>query len=190
MKKITLIVAHPNYSKYSKNVKYIVEKIASKNSNINIRILEENGDFDIKKEQAHLLKYDEIFFVFPTWWYTAPWTLKKYVDQVFVPGFGFSFRGEIKDFQCKGKKFGIITTVGNTKDTYLPGEGNVDTIPNQNKWIQTSAHLLNTGWVITGVENDVSKYFYEPIISFGAAINFDNSKNNDKAVEEFLDLIK
>lgn len=49
-----------------------------------------------------------------------------------TPGFGFSFKGDINDFKLLGKKFGIITSVGNVSDTYVDGGLNVSDIETQN----------------------------------------------------------
>lgn len=188
--KRTIIIAHPAYEKWSKNTKNIVELIISRMPEIDVRVLKFEGNFNIEEEQKYLLKYDEIFFAFPTWWYTSPSNLKKYIDDVLTPGFGFSFKGDINEFKLLGKKFGIITSVGNVSDTYREENLNVADIDTHNMWLRATFHLISTGSAITGKTSPKEVYMYDTVISWGAAINADNTKNNKKAVEKFISMLK
>lgn len=65
--KRTIIIAHPAYETYSKNIKNIVEGIKAEMPEIDVRVLDTQGNFNVEEEQEYLLKYDEIFYAFPTW---------------------------------------------------------------------------------------------------------------------------
>ncbi len=187
--KTTIIIAHPYYEN-SKNIKKIIEGIIREIPEIDLRLIDKKGKFNIEEEKNWLLKYDEIFFAFPIWWYTTPWTLKKYIDEVFLPGFAFSFKNNIKDFKLNDKKFGYIISVGNVKETYKPKKGNIDYLENHNKWLQATFHLISSAWTVGKIENDVSKYMFDPIICWGASINLDNKENIEKSIKKFVSIYK
>ncbi|SET41987.1 NAD(P)H-dependent oxidoreductase [Thorsellia anophelis] len=42
--------------------------------------------YDIENEINHFLWADVIIYQQPAWWMGAPWTLKKYIDEVFTAG--------------------------------------------------------------------------------------------------------
>lgn len=187
MKKNLIIVAHPNYDKYSVNTKAIIEEIKNKSVNTDIHFLPENGMFDVKKEQEILLKYDVITFAFPLWWYTTPWTLKKYFDEVMTAGFGFSFRGNIEEFKLRGKKFSYIVSVGNVTETYKHDAGNLMPIEEYQNWLKGSFHLFASGWTANGGRIlDESEYMIKPIICHGAAVG---SAKPLESAKEYLERI-
>ena len=65
-------------------------------------------------ESQHLIKWaDHLVFVYPTWWGTMPALLKGFIDRVFLPGFGFQYRGDSVwwDKLLKGKSARLIVTM-------------------------------------------------------------------------------
>ncbi|NOL49382.1 NAD(P)H-dependent oxidoreductase [Pelistega europaea] len=44
--------------------------------------------YDIAEEIEKLLWMDVVIWQMPAWWMGAPWTVKKYVDEVFIAGHG------------------------------------------------------------------------------------------------------
>ena len=76
-------------------------------------------DIDILAEQALLSQYEEIVFQFPIHWFSTPFALKKYIDEVFTYGWAFGPGGEM----LKGKKIGFAVSTGGTKESYESSSG-------------------------------------------------------------------
>ena len=47
-----------------------------------------DGGYDVAEEVQKFLWADVIIWQMPGWWMGAPWTVKKYVDEVFTEGHG------------------------------------------------------------------------------------------------------
>ena len=169
MKKL-ILVFHPNY-KNSKNIKQIISGIEKSAKNTEIKIMDEEGVFDVQKEQNTLKQFDVITFAFPFWWYSMPWTLKRYFDEVITPGFGFSFNNDINDFALLGKKFSYIVSVGNTSDTYQNGMVNLHSIQTYLSSLDGLFHLISTASVVRGKKTKQDEYLINPIVMYGTAIN-------------------
>lgn len=45
-----------------------------------------DGGYDVKAEVQKFLWADVIIYQMPGWWMGAPWTVKKYIDEVFTEG--------------------------------------------------------------------------------------------------------
>lgn len=186
--KRTIIIAHPGYETWpSKNTRAIVQGIKKRMPEINVRVLPEHGNFDISAEQEHLLDNEEIFFAFPTWWYTSPWSLKKYMDTVIAPGFAFGYTGDVNDFKLKGKKFGYISSVGSPSKAYGERTPNMQEVETFNRWLDSTFHFISTAW-LNGEEPATirSNYMYEPTLIYGAAIIEDNTDAINKGIEAFI----
>ena len=76
-------------------------------------------NIDISAEQALLSRYEEIVFQFPIHWFSTPFALKKYIDEVFTYGWAFGPGGEM----LKGKKIGFAISTGGTKESYESSSG-------------------------------------------------------------------
>ena len=69
----------------------------------------------IEDEAADLAWCDTLIFVYPTWWYGLPATLKGWLDRVLVPGVAFHMpdeNGNIKPALTHIKQLGVFTTCG------------------------------------------------------------------------------
>ena len=75
--------------------------------------------FDIEAEQALLSRYDEIIFQFPIHWFSTPFALKKYIDEVFTYGWAFGPEGEM----LQGKKIGFAVSTGGSRESYEASSG-------------------------------------------------------------------
>ncbi len=115
MKKL-IIVTHPDlknskinrswlreFNKYPND--FIIHSLYNKYPNLN---------FDITAEQELLLKHQEIIFQFPLHWFSTPFALKQYIDQVLTYGWAFGPNGD----KIKGKKISFAISTGGKKDSY------------------------------------------------------------------------
>lgn len=47
-----------------------------------------DGGYDVQEEVEKFLWADVVIYQMPGWWMGAPWTVKKYIDEVFTAGHG------------------------------------------------------------------------------------------------------
>ncbi|MHB9348747.1 NAD(P)H-dependent oxidoreductase [Enterobacter vonholyi] len=117
--KVLVVIAHPKLTNGSRVNKSLISAIKDHVSTIrNLYELYPNGVFDIKKEQSLLLEHDVLVFQFPIFWYSAPYLLKKYFEDILTPGFAYG--GDEKDFKLKDKIFQIVVSLGARRDSYYP----------------------------------------------------------------------
>lgn len=115
MAKITVIYAHPDPEKSLAN-RNIIDQFHALMPNAEIVPLGEkypDWHFDIKAEQERLMMSDVLIFEFPVWWYAMPWTLQKYVTDVFAYGFAYG-----NQYALENKKFILSFTCGGGEKSY------------------------------------------------------------------------
>ncbi len=76
-------------------------------------------NYDIQAEQALLSRHKEIIFQFPIHWFSTPFALKKYIDEVFTYGWAFGPGGEM----LAGKKIGFAVSTGGSQESYESSSG-------------------------------------------------------------------
>ena len=54
----------------------------------NVRITRTDSEYDIQQEIDNYVWADVIIYQMPGWWMGAPWTMKKYIDDIFTIGHG------------------------------------------------------------------------------------------------------
>lgn len=62
--------------------------------------------YDIDSEIEKFLWADTIIYQMPAWWMGPPWTLKKYIDDVFTEGHGRLYHSDGRTRADDGKKYG------------------------------------------------------------------------------------
>ena len=77
-----------------------------------------------KREQDLLIEHQHIVLLFPLYWYSCPAILKKWLDDVFLPGFAYLRGGD----KLAGKTFQLVVTVGAPESGYRAGGINNFTI--------------------------------------------------------------
>ncbi|VBB46400.1 Uncharacterized NAD(P)H oxidoreductase YdeQ [uncultured Paludibacter sp.] len=115
MKKL-VILTHPNIQESNVNKTWINE-LKKYPELFDIHALYEvypDLNFDVQKEQEILLKYDTIIFQFPIHWFSVPFGLKKYIDEVLTYGWAFGPGGD----KLKEKKIGFAASTGGPKESY------------------------------------------------------------------------
>lgn len=73
--------------------------------------------FDLAAEQRLLCEHQRVVLLFPLYWYSCPALLKRWIDEVFTPGFAYARGGD----KLKDKEFLIVTTVGAPASGYRAG---------------------------------------------------------------------
>ena len=120
--KTLLIAGHPDLSQSVVNA-MILDEIARALPDVQIRRLcrtAPDGVFDIPAEQAALAEADLIVWQVPFHWYSLPWLMKKWLDEVFVHGFAHGTGAKLP-----GKKLLVSFTTGAPEAAYTGGPGSV-----------------------------------------------------------------
>lgn len=65
-----------------------------------------DGGYDIQAEVEKFLWADVIVYQMPGWWMGAPWTVKKYLDEVFTAGHGSLYANDGRTRSDASQKYG------------------------------------------------------------------------------------
>jgi len=95
-----------------------------------------DGQINVAEEQALLNSHDRILFQFPFYWYSSPYMLKKWQDEVLLEGFAY---GEGRR-ALYGKEFGLIIMIGINEREYQAGGSERFSINELTKPFQAMAH--------------------------------------------------
>ncbi|OSN10685.1 NADPH quinone reductase MdaB [Lonsdalea iberica] len=71
-----------------------------------VRVIKVDDGYDIQQEVQNYLWADTIIYQMPGWWMGAPWTLKKYIDEVFTEGHGSLYASDGRTRSDDSKKYG------------------------------------------------------------------------------------
>ena len=62
--------------------------------------------YNLEQEVQNILWANSIIYQHPAWWMGAPWTLKKYIDEVFMCGVGKLFADDGRSRADENSKYG------------------------------------------------------------------------------------
>lgn len=62
--------------------------------------------YDLSEEVVKLLWADVVIYQMPAWWMGAPWTVKKYLDEVFTEGHGSLYANDGRTRSDASQKYG------------------------------------------------------------------------------------
>lgn len=71
-----------------------------------VKITRTDDDYDIQQEVQKYLWADVVIYQMPGWWMGAPWTVKKYIDEVFTEGHGTLYASDGRSRSDASKKYG------------------------------------------------------------------------------------
>ncbi len=71
-----------------------------------VQVTRTNSDYDIQAEIEKYLWADVVIYQMPGWWMGAPWTMKKYIDDVFTIGHGSLYASDGRSRSDASKKYG------------------------------------------------------------------------------------
>lgn len=117
---ILVISGHDNFKESVCN-KYILDTFnsyfeGSKNHSLTIRNLEQiyqdGKSLDLAKEQMYLARASVIVLQFPMYWYSYPYVLRRYLDEVLTFGFAFGEDKGVPTYALKNKKLLVSFTMG------------------------------------------------------------------------------
>jgi modulator of drug activity B len=65
-----------------------------------------DGGYDAEEEVRKILWADLVIYQMPGWWMGAPWTVKKYLDEVFTAGHGSLYANDGRTRSDASQKYG------------------------------------------------------------------------------------
>lgn len=65
-----------------------------------------DGGYDVAEEVQKFLWADVIIWQMPGWWMGAPWTVKKYIDEVFTEGHGSLYANDGRTRSDASRRYG------------------------------------------------------------------------------------
>lgn len=114
-----LIVGHPDLTASRANA--ALTRAACSSPFVDVRVLSHlypHGAIDVAAEQAALESADDIVLLYPTYWYSPPAQLKRWLDDVLVRGWAY---GTGRPGALAGKTLRVVTTTGGDEAGYGQG---------------------------------------------------------------------
>ncbi len=71
-----------------------------------VQVTRADSEYDTKAEVEKFLWADSVIYQMPGWWMGAPWTVKKYIDDVFTEGHGSLYANDGRSRSDASKKYG------------------------------------------------------------------------------------
>ena len=71
-----------------------------------VQISRADSNYDIQQEIQKYIWADVVIYQMPGWWMGAPWTVKKYIDDIFTEGHGTLYASDGRSRSDTSKKYG------------------------------------------------------------------------------------
>lgn len=71
-----------------------------------VSVTKADSDFDPQNEITKILNSDVLIYQMPGWWMGEPWTVKKWIDEVFTLGYGSLYESDGRTRSDDSKKYG------------------------------------------------------------------------------------
>ena len=81
-----------------------------------VQVTRADSEYDAKAEVEKFLWADTVIYQMPGWWMGAPWTVKKYIDDVFTEGHGSLYASDGRSRSDASKKYGSGGLIHNKND--------------------------------------------------------------------------
>jgi putative NADPH-quinone reductase len=120
--KTLVVLAHPDFESSVVN-KFFINHLPKNNPDFTVHQLYKeypNYVFDVQAEQNLLEQHERLIFQFPFYWYSSPFLLQKYLEDVFLRHWCYGDNGT----RLRGKQLGIATSTGRWQSAYQAGGKN------------------------------------------------------------------
>lgn len=71
-----------------------------------VQVTRADSDYDIQAEVQKYVWADVVIYQMPGWWMGEPWTVKRYIDEVFTEGHGSLYASDGRSRADASKKYG------------------------------------------------------------------------------------
>ncbi|MGX4763968.1 NAD(P)H-dependent oxidoreductase [Holzapfeliella sp. JNUCC 72] len=120
--KVHIFVSHPDVNN-SVTQQFFKSTLALADAEVEVTVLDEqimqNQQFNRKQHQENILAADHVIFQFPLYWYSAPYSLKKWQDDIFTNRF---INELTKLNQLKRKSLSLVINTGQPQKDFQPGQ--------------------------------------------------------------------
>lgn len=109
MKNILIINGAKTFAHSGGELNNLLSEIAKtelESLGFNIKITRTDEDYNPQEEVQKYLWADLIIYQMPGWWMGEPWTMKKYIDDVFTEGHGLLYENDGRSRFDDSKKYG------------------------------------------------------------------------------------
>lgn len=174
MKNTAIIIANPSSDSFSKSIENYVSKalkdrdkpyeiIDLYNDNFNPVMTKEEVDLysngsskdELVKKYQHIIKStDEIVFIFPIWWNSAPAILKGFFDKVFIKEFAFIEENKRPKGILTNITSGLVITTSETDTEYIKEELDNPIEKGFIKGILNVSGMKNIKWINNNLAED------------------------------------
>lgn len=80
-----------------------------------VQVTRTDSEYDIQAEVQKFVWADVVIYQMPGWWMGVPWTMKKYIDDVFTAGHGILYVSDGRSRSDARKKYGSGGLIPGTK---------------------------------------------------------------------------
>lgn len=80
-----------------------------------VSVTKADSNFDPQNEITKILNSDVLIYQMPGWWMGEPWTVKKWIDEVFTEGHGSLYESDGRTRSDDSKKYGSGGLLQNKK---------------------------------------------------------------------------
>lgn len=177
--KIIIILAHPNIEESVVN-KFFIEHLPKDNAELTVHQLYKehpNYIFDVEAEQNLLAQQERIIFQFPLYWYSAPFLLQKYLEDVFLRNWCYGSKG----IKLQGKQLGIAVSAGGRQAIYQAGGRNHYTMSELLRPFQAAANITRMTYL--------PAFVFYGAKTYSAAVKAVTEENLNAALPAYLDFI-
>ncbi|KUI97640.1 NAD(P)H-dependent oxidoreductase [Vibrio sp. MEBiC08052] len=96
-----------NFAKGELNTLYVntAQEVLSKLGHT-VTVTNADSEFDPQNEIKKILNSDVLIYQMPGWWMGEPWTVKKWIDEVFTAGHGTLYESDGRTRADTSKKYG------------------------------------------------------------------------------------
>lgn len=136
-----IIVVHPNLDSGSRIHNTLTGELRKLGDAVTIHELyREYPDdrIDVEREQRLMQSHDKIILQFPMWWYSSPYLLKKWIDEVLTYSWAYGPGGD----KLRGKKLGLAISTGGAASAFQAGGYNQFSISEMMKPFQATCSLI------------------------------------------------
>lgn len=116
MKKMLIVVAHPNIEESVVNKRWIeeLEKYPDQFTVHELYKIYPDGKINVQKEQTLIEQHSSLILQFPIYWFNCTPLLKQWLDDVFTYGWAYGSRGD----KLKGRKVSLAVSAGILEEDY------------------------------------------------------------------------
>lgn len=167
---ILIINGHQRWEKFSEGkLNKTIESYLFHNLKSKVVLSRVDQEYDVLEELEKWKEADVIIYLFPVFWMSVPWKMKKYLEEIFMSSSGVLFSNDGRTSKSpqsnygsgglsQNKKFMMVGTMNAPKEAFGEDqffEGNFDTLMH---WLVKNNHFIGlTNQIPSVVFNDVVK---------------------------------